>query len=354
MKASCLQENLAEGLGVVGRFLKDGYLPATACVLLSTDNGRLKLTATDLTSVATCWVGAQIEEEGAIAVPGRRFIDFVSHLLNERVELSSDGSVLHVSCDNDSAKFAGLSAEDFPPTPKIEGGVSVRVSGLARAIEQVQFATLTDDVRPVLTGIYLEAKGETLTVMAADGFRAAIRKITLDEEASLSAIIPAKTLREVRRLMPEDVLIEATPSWVRFSTDKAQIGATLIQGTYPNIEQLVPKDYSAEVRCDVKQLEREVALATVFAREENNAVRLEAKPGALSILGDSSQHGQHRGEIVASVEGEGRIALNSCYLRDALSALSSELHLSLTTPNGPCLIQEEDYRCVIMPMFVQW
>ncbi|MEO6197063.1 MAG: DNA polymerase III subunit beta, partial [Dehalococcoidia bacterium] len=155
MKVSCLQENLNRGLQVVGRAVPvRSTLPQASHVLMQSDEGRLKLVATDLTIAITCWIGATIQTEGSVTVPARLLTDLVAQLPNEKIDLSLSerGKQLHVECARNDATMAGMDAQDFPPVPAVGDGLTLTLDPVAlrRAIEQVQFAAATDDTRPVL------------------------------------------------------------------------------------------------------------------------------------------------------------------------------------------------------------
>lgn len=375
MKVACLQENLTEGLSIVSRFASTrSTLPTAQCILLATESGRLKLVATNLEAAAISMVGAQVEEEGAIAVPSRMLSDFVAGLpSNEPVELSTSGAILEIRCGRDRARISGLPADDFPPIPTAEGGPTLVIEALVlrRAIEQVHFAAATDSSRPVLAGIHLLAEGDRLRFAAADGFRLAVRDVSMPGEIDgrLEAILPAVTLRELRRLLTAGevtVKLNAGQTWARFVLPNAEVGTTLIHGTYPNLEQVLPKAFTTKVTFSLEQFEREVALAEVFnGGDEKKVLRLQALPsenggpGTLLVSASRPERGGHEGEIEARVEGDAaKIALNSYMIRQALPGLAGkELSLELNTPSSPCLMrtdQDDDYTYVVMPMFVQW
>src|SRR5437016_782008 len=184
MKVSALQDNFAKGLSVVGRAVPvRSTLPQASHVLLSSDAGRLKLVATDLMIATTCWIGAQVEEEGAVTVPARLLTDFVASLPNDKIELTvgDRGRQLHVSCARNDATISGMDAADFPPVPAVDDGFTLRLNPqqFKRAVSQVEFAAAADDTRPVLTGIHTLAEGQELTLAAADGFRLAVHKLPL-------------------------------------------------------------------------------------------------------------------------------------------------------------------------------
>jgi DNA polymerase-3 subunit beta len=158
MKLTCLQENLNRGLGVVGRAVATKTtLPITNNVLMATDEGRLKLVATNLEMAISCWIGVKIEDEGAITVPARLLTEFVSSLPSDTISinLSPQTRTLGLKCARFEARISGIDAKEFPPIPSVDEGVttSVEVEALRKAINHVAFAAATEESRPVLTGV---------------------------------------------------------------------------------------------------------------------------------------------------------------------------------------------------------
>lgn len=377
MKVSCLQENLNRGLQVVGRAVPvRSTLPQASHVLIQSDEGRLKLVATDLTIAITCWIGATIETEGSVTVPARLLTDLVAQLPNEKIDLSLSerGKQLHVECARNDATMAGMDAQDFPPVPAVGDGLTLSLdpAALRRAIEQVQFAAATDDTRPVLTGIHTLAEGNVLTLAAADGFRLAVYHLPLEADVpeKVEVIIPARALREVERLVGDDsdpirLSINAQRSQVMFKMTNAEIVATLIQGTFPNYSQLIPQSYNTRTEIDIKDFRQETRIASIFARDGAGIVRLqmdpsEGGPGKMTISARAEEIGEHRGEMDVKIEGEAsKIAFNSKYLQEVLEVLdgANQVQLETTSPSSPGVIRavgDERYVHVVMPMFVQW
>ena len=164
MKLSCLQENLSKGLAIVGRAVATRTtLPITQNVLLATDRSMLKLSATNLEIAITTWIGAMVEEEGAITVPARLLTEFAASLPAEPINMvvADHPKLLQLSCARSEAHINGTDAEEFPPIPTVEEGISSRIDPqmLKTAINQVVFAAATEESRPVLTGVKLELEG---------------------------------------------------------------------------------------------------------------------------------------------------------------------------------------------------
>ena len=377
MKLSCLQENLNRGLSVVGRAVATRTtLPITNNVLLATDQSRLKLVATNLEMAISHWIGAKVEEEGAITVPARLLTEFISSLPNEKVDinLSLKTKTLELKCARFEARISGVDAKDFPPIPKIEEGVTtkVEVDSLHQGISQVVFAAASEESRPVLTGIDAQFEGDLLTLAAADGFRLAVYKLPITTPVSEKSevIIPARTLAELNRLMvdqEEAVEITMSPSkgQILFHLKNVELVSQLVQGTFPNYAQLVPQSYTTRTVVDVAEFLRATKTASIFARDGSGIVRLvaapggELTPGKMTVSARSEEIGDDVGEIDAVVEGEeAKIAFNGRYLTDVLGVLNeTQVALETTNPSSPGVIRPvgvDNYIHVVMPMFVQW
>ncbi len=378
MKVSCLQEHLAKGLGIVGRAVATrSTLPITANVLMATDGGRLKLAATDLEIALSCWIGAQVEEEGSITVPARLLTDFVNSLPSEKIDmtLASRSRQLKLECARNQATIGGMDADDFPPIPAVEDGGSLELEpeALRAAISQVAFSAATDDSRPVLTGVDVAMEDERLTLAAADGFRLSVRHLKLPKAVPerMEVIIPAQALLELNRLLPEEtepvkMTLNATRTQAMFRLKNVELVAQLIQGTFPNYGQLIPDSHTTRAVVEVSEFLRETRTASIFARDGSGIVRLQftpgedVAPGRMVISARAEEIGDNMGEVDANIEGEAtRIAFNGKYLQDYLQVLEGgrvALEMSGDSKQGVFrpVGDDEDYVHVVMPMFVQW
>ncbi|MDD5339403.1 MAG: DNA polymerase III subunit beta [Dehalococcoidales bacterium] len=377
MKLTCLQENFNRGLSIVGRAVATRTtLPITNNVLLATDDGRLKLVATNLEMAVSCWIGAKIEQEGEITVPARLLTEFINTLPADTVSvnLSPQTKTLGLKCARFEARISGVDAKEFPPIPSVDDGVTttIEVESIRQAVNQVVFAAATEESRPVLTGVCTQFEGNTVTFAAADGFRLAVFKLPIKDKVGQKSevIIPARTLAELNRLISdqdETVTMTLNPnkSQILFRLKTTELVSQLVQGTFPNYSQLIPKSYNTRVLVNVADFLRATKTASIFARDGSGIVRLvvtpgsENNPGKLAVSARSEEIGDDVGEIDATVEGaEAKIAFNGKYLIDVLSVLhESQVALEITNPSSPGLLKPvgtENYTHVVMPMFVQW
>ena len=377
MRFTCLQENLSRGLALVGRAVATRTtLPITQNVLIETDQGRLKLSATNLELAVTTWVGGEVQEEGSVTIPARLLTDFVNSLPADRVEMEMTTRPLgvHLKCARFEANINGTAAEEFPPIPTVEEGMTARVEPhlLRTAIGRVAFAAATEEARPVLTGVKVEITGQQFTLAGADGFRLAVFKGSLLEPApeDAEAIVPARTLQEMQRLLadqdePVEMVITPSRSQLLVHIKNVEIVSQLVQGTFPNYAQLIPQSAGTTAVMNLQEFSRAARAASIFARDGGGIVRLQIVPGAEGMRGkmvvtsSAEETGENTGEIDANIDGaEAKIAFSSRYLTEVLSNLDGkEMKLETTTPSSPGVVKPvggEDYVHVVMPMFVQW
>jgi DNA polymerase-3 subunit beta len=377
MKLSCLQENLNRGLSIVGRAVATrSTLPITQNILLSAEQSRLKLAATNLEMAITCWIGAKVKQKGEITVPARLLSDFVNSLPNDLIEvnLPANSRILELKSGHFQAHIHGIDAADFPPIPQINDGITttIEAASLREGIAQVAFAAATEESRPVLTGINTEFDGEQLNLAAADGFRLAVHKTTLSSpvKEKTTVIIPARTLSELNRLLgeqeePVEITVNEKKSQVLFRLKDAEIVSQLIQGSFPNYSQVIPQSYTTRAVVDINEFLRVTKMSSIFARDASGIVRLvitpgtELAPGKITVSAQAEEVGDNVGEVDALTDGEeAKIAFNVRYLSDVLSVLSqAQVALELTTPSSPGTIRPigvDNYVHVVMPMFVQW
>jgi DNA polymerase-3 subunit beta len=377
MRLLCLQENLNKGLSIVSRAVPSRTtLPVTQNVLITTDNGKIKLVTTNLEIAISTWVGAQIEDGGSVAVPAKLLSELVSSLPSEQISISNSNNStgIEINCDKFNSQVNGTNPDDFPPIPTVNADVVATIDSkvFQDAITRVSVAAATDESRPVLTGIKMELDGDNFTLAGADGFRLAVFKGKLLEKISekYDFILPSRSLQEINRIIvdqDEPITFSVTPSknQAMFKLSNVEIVTQLVQGTFPNYSQLIPESFQTRTEVPVEEFQRAAKTASVFARDGSGILRLHINspenenPEKLSILSRSEEVGENESQIEAKVEGEdSKIAFNSKYLTDVLSVIKEEkVVIETTSPSSPGVIKplgQENYIHVVMPMFVQW
>jgi len=368
VKLSVMQENLARGLSVVSRAVTSrATLPVLSNVLLRTEDAGLKLTATNLEIGITSWVPGKIDEEGALTVPARLLNDVVAGLPpGEKVELTVEGgTTLHVKAGRYQTRLRGIDAEEFPVIPSAGDRPTTRLEQrqLRRALAEVAFAAATDEARPILTGVLTRITGDKLTLAAADNYRIAVKTLkVLSPTDETTFVVPARSYQELMRILsdsddPVNLMLATAKSQVIFSVEGTELVSRLIDGQFPNYQQVLPTSHASRAVVEREDLLKAVRLSALIASTAANVVRLkvgEDGSGAITIAANSDS-GDAEGEVEASLEGDAvTIAFNARYLTEALANLGSDqLALEFGGPLSPGVLKPTDdseYVHVIMPV----
>jgi DNA polymerase-3 subunit beta len=374
MKVSVLQENLAHGLNIVSRAVSTrSTLPVLSNVLVATDDGRLRLSATNLELGITCWIGAKIEEEGSTTVPARTFTELVGTLTDKQMDMSLNvrTQTLNVHCGASNTDLKCIDSQEFPPmpVPDLDEGIDINVSDLKEMIHQVAFAASVDEARPILTGVQVQVEDNNLTLSAADGFRLSIRKAELSNPISkpITAVIPARALAELARIVGEgdkalSMVLPPERGQVIFHMQDVELVSQLIEGSFPDLQQLIPNNYNTRSVQSTSAFLKACKQAEIFAREGSHIARInimpgesDMEPGQVEISGQSEETGFNQTVVDATIEGNPQlIAFNVRFLREVLDVIKTpNVALETTADTSPGVIRpvgEDNFIHVIMPM----
>jgi len=362
-----MQENLARGLSVVSRAVSNRSLPVLTNVLLKTEDGGLKLTATNLEIGITYWVPGKIEVDGATSVPARLLTDLVNSLPGSdpiNLELA-EGETLHIRAGRFESNIKGIPAEDFPTVQTAGERPITRVAQkiLRQALDETAFAAASDEARPILTGVLARFEGDQLTLAAADNYRIAVKTITvLDPVEETSVVIPARALHELARVLsdtdePVSIVLAHSRNQLLFHIDGIDLVTRLIDGQYPNYQSVLPASHATRAVIDREELLRAVRPAALIAHESANIVKLGVGldgDGAITVSANA-EVGDHVGRVEAAIEGDGTtIAFNARFLADVLTNVDAEqFALELNGPLSPGVfkpIGDDRYVHVVMPL----
>jgi DNA polymerase III subunit beta len=374
MKVTLLQENLARGLSIVSRAVSPrSTLPVLSNILIASDEGRLRLSATNLELGITCWIPARIDEEGSTTVPSRTFSDLVNAMPSDQVQLTLDVKTqnLHVKGGASNNDIKCIDAQEFPPlpTPEMKDAVQLNVADFKEMIHQVAFAASTDEARPVLMGVLMNVEKDKVTMVAADGFRLSVRKAQLTNAVSqpINVIIPARALNELARVAsdPEEPIYMVVPKQrgqVLFRVKDVEVVSQLIDGTFPDYHQIIPRNYKSRTLVSTATLLKACKQAEIFAREGSNVARLDIKqsngdmqPSEVEISATSEETGKNETIVEATVDGGSvLIAFNVKFLREALEVIKTpNVALETSAANAPGVVKpvgDDNFLHVIMPM----
>jgi DNA polymerase III subunit beta len=372
MKISVLQENLNKGLSLTSHSVSSrATLPILSNILLETREGRLKLSATNLEIGISLLIGVKIEQEGSIAIPARVLADFISSLPAEKIDLETKDTSLFISSGEFKANIAGMEAAEFPKLPAFpsQTTLSVDKDAFIKAISCVVIAAAQDEGRPVLTGVLIEGDKEKLSLVSTDGYRLSIKTIPVkDFEMEGKLLIPAKTLLEVAKIAQEDigeskdVRMGLTPekSQVVFGFPNVELSSRLIEGEFPDYQKIVPQASTTKAIFQKDEFLRAVRIASVFAREQANIVKMIIDPenGKIMVTAETPQVGGNESGVEAKIEGEKlEIAFNCRFLMDFLGiANSQEIVFEANGPLSPGVFRlsgDNSFVHIIMPVRLQ-
>ncbi|HYM51339.1 MAG TPA: DNA polymerase III subunit beta [Candidatus Limnocylindrales bacterium] len=369
MKVTCSAASLGQGLHTVSRAVSSRTtLPILNNVLLQTSEQGLQLTATNLEIGIRQVIPAEVQEEGGITVPARLLTDFVTAHPDEPLSMTLDQKTqsLAVHSEHFDVVIRGIDPADFPPVASGGEGrrVTVPQGDLRQAIEQTVVAASSDEGRPVLTGVYVQLNGGKATLAATDGHRLAVKNLPLgpgggDPE---TVVIPARALAELSRILkgstePIDLTVGPQHNQVFFKAGETELMSRLIEGTYPNYQQVIPSQSTTTITAKTQDLLFTTKVVSLFSKDAANVIKFKAEGGKLTLTANTSEVGNSVAGVEAKVEGQDlQIAFNSKYVVDALSVIGSdEVQLGFTGPLSPGAIRpvgRDDYLYIIMPVRV--
>jgi DNA polymerase-3 subunit beta len=365
MKLSVPRDSLSGGLQLVGRAVSSrGTLPSLGGILLLAADGSLTLRATDMELALTRTLDdAKPEQDGTVLLPGRLLTDVVRSLPPGDVSLELRPEQRDVEISSGAARFhlRTLPAEDFPRLPELEGE-TVRLPGqpLAETIELVARAASRDEVRPILTGVLLQAEDSRLTMVATDSYRLSVKHTALESPMSqpLEANVPARALRELARIIAaegaEEVEIALPRNQIIFRAAGIVLSSRLIEGQFPSWRQLVPESFEHEVRLPREEF-LEIARRISQLAQRNAPLRLAFAEGELTVAAETPDIGDASEAMPAPYSGEPlEIAFNPQFLVEGVESVGSEeLAVQLSSPLRPGLLRpvgDDDFSYLVMPI----
>lgn len=365
MKLTTKRDELVSKLSIVSRAVSTrAATQALSGVLLTAADGSVTIAATDLDLGLRTSLEADVEAEGTVLLPGRLLAEVARSLGDATVEIETREAEHDVEIRSGSSSFhlRVLPAEDFPKLPAAgeESGVKLPAKALEASIELVARAASRDDMRPVLTGVFVNASGAEITMVATDSYRLAVKRTELESAlgGEIEANIPARALRELSRILASEEVDEAT-IWLLANQAVVEAGSItlttrLIEGQFPNFRQLLPESYEHDVRLPRGEF-LEVARRVSQLAQRNAPLRLAFEPGQLTIAAETPDVGDAKETMPAAFEGETlEIGFNPEFLKEGIESVEGEeVVLRLISPLRPGLLQpvdNEDFRYLVMPI----
>lgn len=383
MKLEILQENLNHGLTIASRVISSKpQLAILSHILLEAKDGSLTLTASNQETTVVIRIGAKVTVPGQFTVPGRTLTEIVSSLSAEKISLDLADTMLTLKAGGFKSIINGTPAGQYPALvpklgsekPFLELPPSIFQNLIAKAV----FAAALDESRAALTGVLFKFVGSGLILAATDGFRLStlkLEKINRKEKDETSLIIPARALLEVTRVLseekgekPEDnkttkvtISILEETNQILFDLDDIKIYSKLIAGTFPDFEKIIPSNFDIKLTTTAEELTKTIRLASIFARESANIVKLNITSGKMVVSANAPQVGENESVVDVKTEGQSQdltIAFNYRYFLDFLAAIGSvgEITIDFTSPTAPGvfrLASDPNFLHLIMPVRVQ-
>lgn len=366
MKIICLQENLKNGLSTTERIIgKNLTLPILNNLLLKTDKGKLKISSTNLEIGINYWTSGKIEKEGEITIPAKVLSSVISQLPNKKIELEAKDGILHLKCENYKAKIKGQDAKEFPIIPKIQAQTEIEIkkSPFKTGMAQVVGMAANSEARPEISGILFAFEKNKLKLAATDSFRLAEKSLFLKNDFTGAMIVPQRTAQELIRILndqvdsnEEGVKIIIGVNQVMFDLGHIQLVSRLIDGQYPDYQQIIPTSFQTKIIINRDELAKTIKIASLFSSKISD-VQLKAFPqkGILEVFSQNADIGENMNQVKAEGEGkDANVSFNWRYLLDGLNNISSDIILcGLNNETAAAILKPadgEDYVYVVMPI----
>ena len=373
MKFSVLQENLNTALQNVSRFVSPKtQLPILSNILFQSDQGRLKLSATNLELGINYWLGAKLEDEGSFTIPSKEITEFVSYLSAGKIDVDlNEKSLLTVNSAKASSTFTTSPATDFPTSPSLDlsKAFDLDLSLLTKTVNQIVFASASDDTRPILTSVYWHFTPDQFTIAATDGFRLSVKTSKLVNPLNIQTdpdgftfLVPARTLAEVVKLAKTSKTVKLGPSpdehQLVFVLEDLELVSRLVQGDFPPFQKIIPKETATKVYLDRAELTQAIKIVSVFARESANVVKFSLKTNSIELSANAPQLGQNKVDVDARIEGAPLdIAFNFKFVSDFLNICTGdEVLIELNEPLSSAIFRDQadpEFTHIIMPVRIQ-
>ena len=370
MKVILFRDNLKDGLSAAEKAVSENSsLPILKNVLLKTTNNKIKLVTTNLELAITKLISGKIIEEGSLTVPFSTFYNIVNNTTHDRINLEKSDNNFVFKTDNYEAKIQGLQEDDFPIIPKLENAenyLEIDPVILKEAVSKVVNAAQISDIRPEISGVLFDFQLTTLKLVATDSFRLAEKTLYSNQfkhnfEQGFKIIIPLKTVQELVKVFSNDqsVKISLDNSQILFRNNDVEVISRLIDGNYPDYEQIIPKEIETEVVVNKEHFINALKLVSNFSGKTSDirlAIRNDQK--TLEVYSFNQLLGENNYLIPAKVKGnnfEG-ISFNWRYLIDGLKVIDGEqIIFSSNGFNKPAVIkptEDKSYFYILMPIRV--
>jgi DNA polymerase-3 subunit beta len=364
MNFTITRQNLHTGLAAVSASIPSKTtLPVLSNILFEASDDGIWMSGTDLDVAVRVKVPADVKEPGSLTAPGKKLQEITRELPDQPVEVTTRGDQIELRCGRSHFKLNGLPADEFPTLAEVDfsEGVSVTGKDLNRLIHHTSFAVSTEESRPILNGVLWELRDGEMKMVATNGHRLARMGVSVESAGTPSAdfIVPPAALTQVQRLFKDDdqLTVARSGNHLGFRADKTEIFTRLIEGQYPNYDQVIPRDNDKVAVIEKKALESAVRRMAVVASDQTHRIRLKFEPGRMHLNVLTPDLGEGHDELEVQYDGEElEIGFNANYLLEVLRHIpSEEVNFAFKAPERAATIEPagddaEDYLCLVMPL----
>ncbi len=361
MKITVNQKNLKKALSLVEKVVsRNTSLPILNNILLKTENGRLKVSATNLEIGINYIIGAKIDEVGQIAVPARIISDFIGNIMDDKVLLTTKNNILNINSERYKTQILGFDAKDFPIIPKIKSKplAVIPTKLLRNSLITVLDSVAVSETRPELAGVFLDFNNDKIVFAATDSFRLTEKIVDFKNVQKQFFIIPRNTVVELIRIAGElegDLCFNASDNQVSFSTDDFEMVSRVVDGSYPDYKKVIPEKTISRVLVKKEDLEKTVRIAGLFSTNISD-IKINCSESKMAVLAKNSDKGEIETLMDASLKNQPfEVSLNFHYLLDGLKILDTEkVVIEFTGQGSPLVLRPNDDRkdvvYLIMPL----
>ncbi len=373
MKLSILSENIQKKLSFVNHAVSaKSQLPILLNFLLVARAGKLTIMATDLEIGIITGIPASIEDEGAITIPAKLFLELINSITADKITLEQKEKNLHIQSGNIQSVLQTIDAAEFPKLFEEKGNkqVVLKKESIEKEWSKVVFAASPDSSRPALSGVLLKladtASQPGLLLVATDGYRLSLKSIPTQEKTPMKMekpiIVPSRVIRELLTLKEEGEEVELflleQGNQVMFTQGDTMVVGRLIEAQFPNYQKIIPSEFATQMSFDREEMQKAAKVCAIFARESANIIKWSIEKGKIIVSANSPSVGENRVEVEAKVSGEeNEIAFNSRYLLDLLGTINDEIMVfEMTGPLNPGVFKiqnDNSFLHIIMPIRVQ-
>jgi DNA polymerase-3 subunit beta len=366
MNVTITRQNLHQGLAAVSASIPSKTtLPVLSNILIEAGQDGVWMSGTDLDVAVRVWAPADVSEQGSLTAPGKKLQEIARELPDQPVEMSTRGDQIELKCGRSQFKLNGLPSEEFPSLPEVdfEEGWSVKGADLHGLIQHTAFAVSNEESRPILNGVLWELRDGHMRMVATNGHRLARMGVPAGSTSAPSAdfIVPPAALQQVLRLFDQgsDIDVARSGNHLGFRAGGNEIYTRLIEGTYPNYEQVIPKDNDRFATVDKNGLSSAVKRMSIVASDQTHRIRITFEPDRAHLNVLTPDLGEGHDEIELEYDGDGmEIGFNANYLLEVLRYMpSDEVKMTFKAPERAATIEpvlgdgeEMDYLCLVMPL----